>query len=192
MSVETDRSSTESSAASGLDFEDTVLTLRLPGSSSSSSSDIDRRSPDTESPPSPKARVVGWPPVRAFRKSALAAASKAKFVKVAVDGAPYLRKVDLEAYSGYDQLLAALQDKFFSHFTIRKLGNEEMKLVDAVTGTEYVPTYEDKDGDWMLVGDVPWNSIASHDGSECLWRPANVFVLCANSSEAVDLAPRAA
>jgi auxin-responsive protein IAA len=25
-----------------------------------------------------------------------------------------------------------------------------------VNGTEYVPTYEDKDGDWMLVGDVPW------------------------------------
>ncbi|XP_006654102.2 auxin-responsive protein IAA15 [Oryza brachyantha] len=173
MSVETDRSSTESSAVSGLDFEDTALTLRLPGSSSSAASEPDRKrasaSDDTdrrsaaaaESPPSPKARVVGWPPVRAFRKNALAASAsaasrKAKFVKVAVDGAPYLRKVDLEAYPGYDQLLAALQDKFFSHFTIRKLGNEEMKLVDAVTGTEYVPTYEDKDGDWMLVGDVPW------------------------------------
>lgn len=24
-------------------------------------------------------------------------------------------------------------------------------------GSEYAPTYEDKDGDWMLVGDVPWN-----------------------------------
>jgi len=23
-------------------------------------------------------------------------------------------------------------------------------------GSEYAPTYEDKDGDWMLVGDVPW------------------------------------
>lgn len=21
---------------------------------------------------------------------------------------------------------------------------------------EYVPIYEDKDGDWMLLGDVPW------------------------------------
>lgn len=21
---------------------------------------------------------------------------------------------------------------------------------------DYVPIYEDKDGDWMLVGDVPW------------------------------------
>lgn len=28
--------------------------------------------------------------------------------------------------------------------------------MDAVKGMEYVPTYEDKDGDWMLVGDVPW------------------------------------
>lgn len=32
----------------------------------------------------------------------------------------------------------------------------EKRLVDPVNGTEYVPTYEDKDGDWMLVGDVPW------------------------------------
>jgi hypothetical protein len=72
-----------------------------------------------------RARVVGWPPVRSYRKNALAdvaGSSKAakKFVKVAVDGAPYLRKVDLEAYDGYDQLLRALQDKFFAHFTIRQ------------------------------------------------------------------------
>ena len=26
-------------------------------------------------------------------------------------------------------------------------------------GSEYAPTYEDKDGDWMLVGDVPLESI---------------------------------
>ncbi|XP_039827172.1 auxin-responsive protein IAA1-like [Panicum virgatum] len=32
----------------------------------------------------------------------------AKFVKVVVDGAPYLRKVDLEAYAGYDLVLSAL------------------------------------------------------------------------------------
>ncbi|WVZ72545.1 hypothetical protein U9M48_020985 [Paspalum notatum var. saurae] len=193
MSVETERSSTESSAASGIDFEDTALTLtlRLPGSaaaaaaSSSSSSpafpdadrkrasDADRSSPlaaadadaSADEAPAPKARVVGWPPVRSYRKNALADAAgassragkrAAKFVKVAVDGAPYLRKVDLEAYAGYDQLLRALQDKFFSHFTIRKFADDERKLVDAVNGTEYVPTYEDKDGDWMLVGDVPW------------------------------------
>ena len=32
----------------------------------------------------------------------------------------------------------------------------ERKMVDSSNGLEYVPTYEDKDGDWMLVGDVPW------------------------------------
>jgi len=32
-----------------------------------------------------------------------------------------------------------------------KLGKDEMKLVD-------VSTYEDKDGDWMLVGDVLWSA----------------------------------
>ncbi|CAL9214475.1 unnamed protein product, partial [Arabidopsis halleri] len=25
----------------------------------------------------------------------------------------------------------------------------------------FVPTYEDKDGDWMLVGDVPWDMFSS-------------------------------
>ena len=28
--------------------------------------------------------------------------------------------------------------------------------MDSVSGSEYVSTYEDRDGDWMLVGDVPW------------------------------------
>ncbi|GFP98004.1 auxin-induced protein aux28 [Phtheirospermum japonicum] len=32
----------------------------------------------------------------------------------------------------------------------------ESKLMDLLNGSDYVPTYEDKDGDWMLVGDVPW------------------------------------
>ena len=35
--------------------------------------------------------------------------------------------------------------------------NETKLQADLVSGSdEYVPTYEDKDGDWMLVGDVPW------------------------------------
>ena len=32
----------------------------------------------------------------------------------------------------------------------------ESKLMDILSGFDYVSTYEDKDGDWMLVGDVPW------------------------------------
>ena len=42
-------------------------------------------------------------------------------MKVAVDGAPYLRKVDLETYDGYEQLLSALEE-MFSCFKIRMFG----------------------------------------------------------------------
>jgi len=28
---------------------------------------------------------------------------------------------------------------------------------------EYVTIYEDKDGDWMLAGDVPWGYVLSFD-----------------------------
>ena len=79
--------------------------------------------------------MVGWPPVRSFRKNALenvaagstrAACAPAKFVKVAVDGAPYLRKVNLRDYAGYDQLLRALQGKFCSHFTISECLNRPL------------------------------------------------------------------
>jgi len=33
---------------------------------------------------------------------------------------------------------------------------EQGQLADNLQRSEYVLTYEDKDGDWMLVGDVPW------------------------------------
>nr|DAD40843.1 TPA_asm: hypothetical protein HUJ06_015166 [Nelumbo nucifera] len=128
------------------------------------------------SAPAAKAQVVGWPPIRSFRKNTLATTSKnneevdgkpgpgALFVKVSMDGAPYLRKVDLRTYSNYQELSSALE-KMFSCFTIGQCGSHgppgremlsESKLRDLLHGSEYVLTYEDKDGDWMLVGDVPW------------------------------------
>jgi hypothetical protein len=57
--------------------------------------------------------------VRASRKNVM---KSCKFVKVAVDGAPYLRKVDLEMYNSYQQVLSALED-MFSCLTIRKYFN---------------------------------------------------------------------
>ncbi|XP_052190890.1 auxin-responsive protein IAA9-like [Diospyros lotus] len=131
---------------------------------------------NNSSAPATKAQVVGWPPIRSFRKNTLATTSKntdevegkvgpgALFVKVSMDGAPYLRKVDLRTYSAYQELSSALE-KMFSCFTIGQCGSHgasgremlsESKLKDLLHGSEYVLTYEDKDGDWMLVGDVPW------------------------------------
>lgn len=40
------------------------------------------------------------------------------YVKVSMDGAPYLRKIDLSLYKGYPELLKALEDMF--KFTIGK------------------------------------------------------------------------
>ncbi|XP_078438635.1 auxin-responsive protein IAA1-like [Wolffia australiana] len=157
---------------SELGFEETELKLALPGGGSRAVStagvvEIERKRAFSEGPvladgpmdssaspsakPLAKAQVVGWPPVRSFRKNAM---KSCRYVKVAVDGAPYLRKVDLELYTGYKPLLSALED-MFSRFTVCNYP-DETRLVDTSDGTEYVPTYEDKDGDWMLVGDVPW------------------------------------
>ncbi|KAF9620943.1 hypothetical protein IFM89_015340, partial [Coptis chinensis] len=72
--------------------------------------------------------------------------SPGMYVKVSMDGAPYLRKIDLKIYKGYPELLKALMAMF--KFTIGQYSESE-----GYNGSEYVPTYEDKDGDWMLVGD---------------------------------------
>ncbi|CAA0828053.1 Auxin-responsive protein IAA4 [Striga hermonthica] len=104
----------------------------------------------------PKAQVVGWPPVRSYRKNAIQQQKKPEpenglgfFVKVSMDGAPYLRKIDLKFYNNYSDLLKALESMF--KCTIGVYSERE-----GYNGSEYEPTYEDKDGDWMLVGDVPW------------------------------------
>ncbi|XP_062229121.1 auxin-responsive protein IAA23-like [Phragmites australis] len=176
--------SAASPAVSGLDYDDTALTLALPGSFSSAAADpaADRKRAhaDHNKPPSPKARAVGWPPVRAYRRNALrdeaaGASAGCKLVKVAVDGAPYLRKVDLAAHDGYAALLRALHGMFASC-----LADGVGRLVDSATGAEYVPTYEDKDGDWMLVGDVPFKMFVDSCKRIRLMK----------SSEAVNLPPR--
>ncbi|KAK6914024.1 AUX/IAA domain [Dillenia turbinata] len=152
---------------------------------------------DPVKPPA-KAQVVGWPPVRSFRKNIMAQKSNgeesdktgsgsAALVKVCMDGAPYLRKVDLKMYKSYQELSDALA-KMFSSFTMGDYGSQgmidfmnESKLMDLLNSSEYVPTYEDKDGDWMLVGDVPWEMFV--DSCKRL--------RIMKGSEAIGLAPRA-
>nr|QTZ96569.1 IAA9 [Galium aparine] len=157
-------------------FEETELRLCLPGSTSASKkrafseesvnltlgysstqypkfleedpSSENEVSIGSNKPPA-KAQIVGWPPVKSSRKKNMEEMKKAgKYVKVAADGTPYLRKVGLEMYNGYAQLVAALEDMFTCLNICHGNNNKN--------GIQYVPTYEDKDGDWMLVGDVPW------------------------------------
>lgn len=79
-----------------------------------------------------RAQIVGWPPVRSYRKNTLATTCKtsdevdgrpgsgALFVKVSMDGAPYLRKVDLRSYTNYGELSSALE-KMFTTFTLGEM-----------------------------------------------------------------------
>jgi auxin-responsive protein IAA len=84
-----------------------------------------------------RAQAVGWPPVRSYRRNVMtvqsvkttkeeepekqqpaanAGSNSSAFVKVSMDGAPYLRKVDLNMYNSYKDLSIALK-KMFSTFT---------------------------------------------------------------------------
>nr|XP_043614462.1 auxin-responsive protein IAA9 [Erigeron canadensis] len=167
---------TDSDASKGLTNGKVVSTGAQPATAKDSIPQQQNKV-STSNPPAAKAQVVGWPPVRSFRKNILATNAKnndevdgkpgpgALFVKVSMDGAPYLRKVDLRSYTTYQELSSALE-KMFSCFTIGQCGSQgapgkeslsESKLRDLLHGSEYVLTYEDKDGDWMLVGDVPWD-----------------------------------
>ncbi|XP_057772313.1 auxin-responsive protein IAA13-like [Salvia miltiorrhiza] len=80
------------------------------------------------------------------------------FVKVNMDGLPIGRKVDLNAHKSYQTLAKALEEMFFNPSLSTRGGKEQavqpLKLLDG--SSEFVLTYEDKEGDWMLVGDVPW------------------------------------
>ncbi|CAA7015365.1 unnamed protein product [Microthlaspi erraticum] len=86
-------------------------------------------------------------------------------VKVTMDGVIIGRKVDLNALDSYEALAKTLELMFFQTpssvtRTDTQQGCKTMKetlaseLLDG--SSEYIITYQDKDGDWMLVGDVPW------------------------------------
>lgn len=175
----------------------------LPGSSVNEVNPVkpveEKKNETGNTAPASKAQVVGWPPIRSFRKSTLApnlpkngdfngkSGSNCLYVKVSMDGAPYLRKIDLKTYSSYAELSSALE-KMFSCFTIGQYGHglagqerlSESHLKDLLHGSEYVLTYEDKDGDWMLVGDVPWEMFTD----SC--RRLRIM----KGSDAIGLAPR--
>uniref|UniRef100_A0ACD5ZEW6 Uncharacterized protein n=1 Tax=Avena sativa TaxID=4498 RepID=A0ACD5ZEW6_AVESA len=84
-----------------------------------------------------KGRVPGW-------------------VKVNMDGEVIGRKVDLNAHRSYKTLALALEIMFTkpSAGLCASNSTKSLKLLDS--SSEYQLTYEDRDGDWMLVGDVPW------------------------------------
>uniref|UniRef100_A0ACD5Z9C0 Uncharacterized protein n=1 Tax=Avena sativa TaxID=4498 RepID=A0ACD5Z9C0_AVESA len=84
-----------------------------------------------------KGRVPGW-------------------VKVNMDGEVIGRKVDLNAHRSYKTLALALEIMFTKPSAGLCASNSTKSLKLLENSSEYQLTYEDRDGDWMLVGDVPW------------------------------------
>ncbi|RYQ91087.1 hypothetical protein Ahy_B09g096953 isoform F [Arachis hypogaea] len=119
----------------------------------------------TSTPPKSNKEEVEKPATTTVGQTATATSAATSgnggaYVKVSVDGAPYLRKVDLKQYKSYRELSDALA-KMFSGTMIEPAvsgPHHEFKGngLFSFNGSDYVPTYEDKDADWMLVGDVPW------------------------------------
>ncbi|KAF3484675.1 hypothetical protein F2Q69_00057569 [Brassica cretica] len=117
-------------------------------------------------------QVVGWPPIRSYRMNSMVNQSKTlamedpiknrtdgttkmrMFVKVTMDGIPIGRKIDLNAHRCYESLSNTLEEMFLKPKTDGNLETRLKILPDGSSG--FVLTYEDKEGDWMLVGDVPW------------------------------------
>jgi len=131
------------------------------------------------------APVVGWPPVRSFRRNLAVskpssskeddrasidgvpvkaggggeerAGRKGLFVKINMDGVPIGRKVELKEHGSYADLSAAVDKLFRGLLAAQRdpAAASDGNLL-AIAGGEYTLVYEDDEGDRMLVGDVPW------------------------------------
>ncbi|TXG68948.1 hypothetical protein EZV62_003883 [Acer yangbiense] len=162
----------------GLDEKNKIIkeTSVLPQSTKAAQEKKKNQLPASNEPtsaPAAKAQVVGWPPIQSFRKNTMASnlaknndddgvaegksGSRCLYVKVSMDG-----QCDSNGLPGRD-------------------GLSESRLKDLLNSSEYVLTYEDKDNDWMLVGDVPWGMFAG----SC--RRLRIM----KGSEAIGLAPTA-
>ncbi|KAK4374546.1 hypothetical protein RND71_005223 [Anisodus tanguticus] len=108
--------------------------------------------------------VVGWPPVNSLRKKLCHQSCRGamnyvtvengsvggggrgcnyKYVKVKMEGVGIARKIDLSLFQSY----GTLTDTLISMFGKSKENGDAYKL-----------TYQDKEGDWLLAGDVPWRT----------------------------------
>ncbi|XP_010479813.1 PREDICTED: auxin-responsive protein IAA6 [Camelina sativa] len=104
---------------------------------------------EDNSSPVVKSQAVGWPPVCSYRrkKNNEEACKAIGYVKVSMDGVPYLRKIDLGSSNSYNNLATVLENLF---------GCLGLGVAKEGENCEHITIYEDKDRDWMLVGDVPW------------------------------------
>ncbi|KAK1293484.1 Auxin-responsive protein IAA4 [Acorus calamus] len=119
-------------------------------------------------PPSSLSRdqYSDWPPIKPLLRNTLTGKGSHRrqqqpppptfFVKVYMDGIQIGRKVDLSVHDDYEGLIRTLQRMFRA--TILRTDHAQ-----ASSNKDHVLTYEDKEGDWMLVGDVPWETTSNRN-----------------------------
>ncbi|KAE8660556.1 Auxin-responsive protein IAA30 [Hibiscus syriacus] len=78
------------------------------------------------------------------------------FVKVYMEGIPIGRKLDLLVHENYYDLIRTLELMFNTNIIWA-----EPEADGGQYEKYHVLTYEDKEGDWMMVGDVPWEMFLS-------------------------------
>ncbi|PIA60630.1 hypothetical protein AQUCO_00300262v1 [Aquilegia coerulea] len=91
-----------------------------------------------------------WPPIKSLLRNTIHRSRPSFFVKVYMEGIPIGRKIDLYTHCDYDGLIQMLCHMFKT--TIHFPDAEHVH-----NDKSYLLTYEDKEGDWMMVGDVPWD-----------------------------------
>ncbi|KAJ8623566.1 hypothetical protein MRB53_032095 [Persea americana] len=134
------------SSASSLCKRDLSTDLRLGLSISTSQPQHSSNSRD---------QPADWPPIKPLLRSTLAENGNHRqhqatfFVKVYMEGVPIGRKLDLFAHDSYEGLIRTLGCMFRTTVLCSD-------FAQASSSNSHVLTYEDKEGDWMMVGDVPW------------------------------------
>ncbi|XP_074354028.1 auxin-responsive protein IAA20-like [Apium graveolens] len=76
------------------------------------------------------------------------------FVKVTMEGSKIGRKIDVLALHSYPHLISSLEHMFSIPYILWAGG--EQGTHQKRYSCSHVLTYQDQDGDWMMVGDVPW------------------------------------
>ncbi|KAG2588069.1 auxin-responsive protein IAA4-like isoform X2 [Panicum virgatum] len=150
--------STTSSGCRPAGRRDLSTDLQLGLSLSPASSSLLLAAETTTIPSTPRNQVhPDWPPIKPFLRSALMASARRRrtlFVKVYMEGVPIGRKLDLLLLEGYDSLLAKLRHMFKTPITYADVMEYHQRIPREKAA--HILTYEDQDGDWMMVGDVPW------------------------------------
>ncbi|XP_055831511.1 auxin-responsive protein IAA29-like isoform X2 [Solanum dulcamara] len=111
--------------------------------------------------------VLGWPPIKSWRKKLIHGINdevgwnknntninhrhnigirNSMYVKVKMEGVAIGRKIDLRLYNSYQILTNTLLQMFPKYESCD--GNDGF----------FTLLYQDKEGDWMLAGDVPWET----------------------------------